>query len=85
MKNPVSGKVYAATIGAGVGATVSDFGLWVVDRIWWPSPDVDIPAPVASFVVVIITTGFAFISGYIAKHGTVVVEVGDPANPPEVL
>lgn len=66
----VSGKVYASTIGAGVGATVSEFGLWVVDRIFWPSPDVDIPTPVASFVVLVITAGLTFLGGYIAKHET---------------
>lgn len=85
MKNPVSGKVYAATIGAGVGATVSEFGLWIVDRIWWPSPDVDIPSPVANMVLLVVTTGLAFISGYFAKHGVGTVEVGDPANPNKVL
>jgi hypothetical protein len=76
---PVSGKVYASTIGAGVGATVSEFGLWVVDRIFWPSPDIDIPPPVAAFVTLVIVTGLAFLSGYFAKHGD--VPPPPPADP----
>lgn len=66
---PVERKVYAATLGAGAGTIVSDFVLWGVDTIWWPSPDVDIPTPVASFSSLIVTVGLTFLAGFLAKHG----------------
>lgn len=68
MNAPVERKVYAATIGAGVGFTVSDFVLWGVDAIWWPGA-AEIPSPVAAFVGLIVTTGLAFLGGWLAKHG----------------
>lgn len=68
MTRPVERKVYAGAIGAGAGLTVSNFCLWIVDRIWWPSESVDIPLPVADFVGLLATVGFAFLAGYLAKH-----------------
>lgn len=69
MSKPVERKVYAATLGAGAGTIVSDFALWGVDQLWWPSPEVDIPTPVASFVGLIITVGLTFLTGWLAKQG----------------
>lgn len=84
---PTERKVYASTIGAGAGFTVSAFALWAVDAIWWPSPDVDIPDPVAGFVGLVITVGLTFISGWLAKHGDYETEYveDDPADPNDVL
>jgi hypothetical protein len=82
MNAPVERKVYAATLGAGAGTTVSQFGLWAVDQIWWPDPEVDIPIPVAGFVTLVITVGLTFITGWLAKHGDNEIMYGeDPANP----
>lgn len=69
MSKPVERKVYAATLGSGAGTIVSGFALWGVDQIWWPSEDIDIPLPVASFVELIVIVGFTFLSGFMAKHG----------------
>lgn len=68
MTRPVERKVYAGAIGAGAGLTVSNFALWIVDRIWWPSDAVEIPLPVADFVSLLTTVGFAFVAGWLAKH-----------------
>lgn len=65
---PVERKVYASTIGAGAGLTVSEFALWIVDRIWWPADNADVPLPVAGFVSLVTTVAFTFIAGWLAKH-----------------
>lgn len=65
---PVERKVYAATIGAGAGLTISNFALWAADTVWWPSPDANVPDPVAGFVELIVTVGLAFLGGWLAKH-----------------
>lgn len=75
MTRPVERKVYAATIGAGAGLTVSNFALWGADALWWPSPDVNVPVPVASFVELIVTVGLAFLGGWLAKHDPGYVEI----------
>lgn len=69
MGRPVERKVYAATIGAGAGTVVSDFVLWGIDQIWWPSEEVDIPLPVAGFSSLLVTVGMTFLAGWWAKHG----------------
>ena len=83
MKRPVERKVLAGTIGAGAGVTISDFALWVVDTIWWPADDATVPVPVAGFVSLIVTTGFAFIAGWLAKHdpGYVEIDQADTLEP----
>lgn len=78
MTRPTERKVYAATIGAGAGVTVSEFALWAVDQIWWPSPDTDIPVPVASFVSLIVTVGFTWVAGWLAKHDPGYVMIDEP-------
>lgn len=65
---PVERKVYAASIGAGAGLTISNFALWAADSVWWPSPDANVPDPVAAFVELIVTVGLAFLGGWWAKH-----------------
>lgn len=68
MNRPVERKVYAASLGAGVGTIISDFALWGIDQIWWPAEEEIVPLPVAGFVALIVTVGLTFISGWWAKH-----------------
>lgn len=68
MSRPVERKVLAASLGALTATTVSDFALWGVDQIWWPSPDSSIPSPVATFVSAVVITAFTFGAGWLAKH-----------------
>lgn len=84
MNRPVERKVYASTIGAGAGLTVSNFVLWIVDKIWWPDPAVDIPLPVSAFAELVVTTGLAFLAGYFAKHDTTVIVEADSYHSPEI-
>lgn len=65
---PVERKVYAGTIGAGAGLTISEFALWIADQIWWPAEDAIVPTPVAGFVNLVVTVGCAFLFGWLAKH-----------------
>lgn len=76
MNRPVERKVYAASLGAGAGTIISDFALWGIDQIWWPSEEAIVPLPVAGFVGLIVTVGLTFLSGWWAKHdsGTVYEE-----------
>jgi hypothetical protein len=69
MSNPVERKVYASTLGSGVGVTVTSFALWVADTVWWPSDTEEVPVPVAGFVGLVVTAGLTFIFGWLAKHG----------------
>jgi hypothetical protein len=68
VNRPVERKVYAGSLGALTGTIISDFALWGVDAIWWPSPETEIPGPVASFVSAVVITGFTFVAGWLAKH-----------------
>ena len=85
MNRPVERKVYAATIGALSSTVVSDFALWAVDQVWWPSPDKDIPTPVAAFVSAVVVTGTTFLFGWLAKHDPGYVEIDQADNVPEHL
>lgn len=80
MSAPTNRKVFASTIGAGAGVTVSGFALWVADQIWWPSETADVPVPVAAFIGLVVTTGLTFISGWLTKQGVDAVEA--PVVPP---
>lgn len=82
---PVERKVYAATIGAGAGLTVSDFALWVVDRVWWPAETDIVPLPVAGFVNLIVTVAFTFGAGWLAKHDPGYVEIDQQEDVAEPL
>lgn len=68
MNRPVERKVYAGSLGALTGSISSDFALWGIDQLWWPSPDESIPAPVAAFASALVITGFTFLAGWLAKH-----------------
>lgn len=78
---PVERKVYAATLGALSSTVVSDFALWAVDAIWWPSPDKEIPVPVAGFVSAVVVTGVTFLAGWLAKHDPGYVLIDEPPLP----
>lgn len=78
---PVERKVYAGSLGALTGSIVSDAALWGVDQLWWPASEVDIPAPVASFVSALVITAFTFIAGYVAKHDPGYTEIDEPPLP----
>lgn len=82
MSRPVERKVYAATIGAGAGLTVSNFALWAADTIWWPGTE-EVPLPVAGFVELIVTVGLAFLGGWLAKHdpGYVMIDEAETIEP----
>lgn len=77
MARPVERKVYASTIGAGAGLTVSNFALWIADVIWWPG-DANVPGPVADFVMLAVTIGLTFLGGYLAKHDPGYVQIDEP-------
>jgi len=68
---PTERKVYAATLGAGAGTIVSDFVMWGIDSIWWPASDVNPPAPVASFVNLVVPAALAFALGWLAKPNAI--------------
>jgi hypothetical protein len=78
---PVERKVYASTIGAGVGLTVSNFALWAADTLWWPAESATVPEPVAAFVELVVTIGLAFLGGYLAKHDPGYTEIDEPPLP----
>jgi hypothetical protein len=68
-ESKIEPKTKAATGGAAAGAITSQFVLWGLDELFWngdASPEV--PLPVAAFVTLAISAGFAFISGYLARH-----------------
>lgn len=85
MIRPVERKVYAGSLGALTGSIVSDFALWGVDQLWWPSPTADIPAPVASFVSALVITLFTFGAGWLAKHDPGYTEIDQAENVAEHL
>jgi len=80
---PVERKVYAGTIGAGAGLTISNFALWVADQIWWPADNTEIPLPVAGVIELLVTTGCAFLFGWLAKHDPGYVMIDEPPLPDE--
>ena len=80
MTRPIERKVYASTIGAGAGVTVSDFVLWGVDQIWWPAEADTVPLPVAGFVSLVTTVVFTFVAGWLAKHDPGYVEIGQESD-----
>lgn len=84
MARPIERKVYASTIGAGAGLTVSNFALWIADTIWWPG-DTAVPGPVADFVVLVVTIGLTFLGGYFAKHDPGYVQIDQAEDVAEPL
>lgn len=76
-KQPIEGKVYAATVGAGAGATVSAAILWLLGVLVWGVPDTAaraadaisaVPAPLNAIIVLGVTVGTTFVAGYSTKH-----------------
>jgi hypothetical protein len=74
---PTEAKVWAGTVGSGVGATVGSFVVWILGvLLWHASSDADqatsaigsVPAPVAAMVFLAITVGSTYVGGYLAKH-----------------
>lgn len=77
MSAPTESKVYSATIGGGVGATVGSFTVWLLGvTVWGAAATADnataaigaVPAPAAGMVFLLITVGGTFAGGWVAKH-----------------
>lgn len=70
---PPEPKVKAATGGAGVGAVLGGFVVWLLDTVLWngDSPP-DVPAPVTLLVMTavpaLVSAAAAFWAGWQAKH-----------------
>ena len=60
-------KVYAATVGAGVGTAISTIGIWIIEA----SAGIDIPAPVELSIGVVVTAGLAFLGGYLKRPSAI--------------
>lgn len=67
---PVEPKVKAGTVGAGAGAAVSAFLVWVVDEVWFNGEGIEpeVPFPIVALIGTTVTSGLAFASGYRARH-----------------
>lgn len=72
-ENPISPKVVASSIGAGVGATVSTLLNWLLGVLVWHAPATAaavgeavaaVPSPVSAIVVLLVTTVSAGGAGY---------------------
>lgn len=59
---PVEAKVWAATLGAGGGAIMAEFVLWILNG-WVP-----VPPAVSALITLAISATFAFVAGWEAKH-----------------
>lgn len=69
-------KVFASTIGSGIGGTLSALVLWILGVTAWHSPAsatgaeaaiAAVPAPVVGAVVLALTVGTTFTAGWLAK------------------
>lgn len=58
----VEKKVTAATAGAGTGAVIATFLVWLLDEFVWKADSV--PDPVTGMVYLIVSTALAFVAGY---------------------
>lgn len=56
-------KVVANTIGAGVGAAVSEIGIYVIES----TAHIDIPTTVEAAIVVVVTAGLGFLAGWLKR------------------
>ena len=61
--SPIRKKVVGATLGAGSGAVIAEFVTYLVDEHIYTSSDV--PTQVSAFIALIVTTGLAFLGGYL--------------------
>lgn len=57
-------KVIAASIGAGVGYATGEIITYVIEA----TASIDIPANVEQAIGLVLTAGFAFLSGYVKKN-----------------
>lgn len=66
----VEPKVKASTAGAGVGAAVSAFLVWLADELWWGGQTIppEVPLPVSGLIGVLVTSAAAAAGGYWARH-----------------
>lgn len=76
---PVHKRVWAGTIGAGTGATISTLILWLLGVIVWDQPATAagaedaitaVPAPVAAAVLLAVTVGLTFLAGWLPADDT---------------
>lgn len=76
-KPPVEGKVYAATVGSGVGLVLGPFVLWLLGVLFWNVPSDAahaeaaigaVPFPVNGIIILAIGSGITFLAGYKTKH-----------------
>ena len=56
-------KVIAAASGAAVGAAVTTIGVYLIETLG----NVDLPAPIEGAALVLVTTGLAFLAGYLKR------------------
>lgn len=81
-------KVVAATAGAGAGASLAGFVLWLLGVLVWGADSnaanaqaaiAAVPAPVGVMVGILVTIGGTFIAGYAAPHTSRTQPTADPA------
>lgn len=66
---PVETKVKAGTLGAGAGAIVAEAINWALDQyVITPNVTGDLPAPLSLFVLLLCTSGVAYLAGFRATH-----------------
>lgn len=94
MSAPVEGKVFAGTIGAGVGLAASQLILWLLGVMVWGAASTAeeasnaiaaVPQPVNGAVMALLTLGTAFVSGYFTKHAARPAPVVDDLVEPDEL
>ena len=87
-KAPVETKVVAGTAGAGAGAVVSQFVLWLLGcwawgASWAADKAVDavaaVPGPVSGLIVLVVTVIGSYVFGWLAPH----THRPDPAPVPD--
>jgi len=61
--NPVSPKVIASTVTAGVAGAVTTVGVWIIEE----ATRIDIPSPVEGAIVVIIAAVGSLVAGYLTR------------------
>ncbi len=63
-------QVKFGTAGAGVGAALSAFSIWAVDKSWYGGEMLapEVPLPVAGLINVVVTAGSAFLGGWLGRH-----------------
>jgi hypothetical protein len=72
-RNPVSPKVVASAAGAGAGATLSTFLIWLIGALLinaWTADAADnaiaaVPWPVSGIVLLVVTVVFSAVPGYV--------------------